>query len=68
MDDILGEESENESEGQGKDKAVNEEGDEEEEEQQTAAVHISSRPGPKALGAEGKSQASTSTDGQSAPR
>lgn len=59
VDDILGEESDNdESESQGKEKATNEGVGDEVETRRRAEAHVSS--GPQALGAEGRSQPTTS--------
>lgn len=67
VDDILGEESDNdESEGQGKDKATNEEVGDGVKTQWRADAHVSS--GPQALSAEGRSQPPASTASESALR
>lgn len=67
VDDILGEESDNdESEGQGKDKAANEEVGDGEKIQWRADAHVPS--GPQALSAEERSQPPASTANESALR
>ncbi|KAK5613507.1 hypothetical protein CRENBAI_020930 [Crenichthys baileyi] len=72
VDDILGEESDNESEGQGKEKQRNEDiAEEEEEEQQPGAGETTTKgPGPKADSVEDRLQMppSDSSVSQNAPR